>query len=516
MEAPSGAPAAVAPASEPRPAARYLLRSATSLGIAVTMERGCGFAANLLAARVGGNPQQFGAYSLAFMTATTVATYAGAGIGTTATCFSAEHAQNAAGYGRLIRVLALISVVSAAVAVLCMWLGAGPLASVLLNNSGLKSLLQASAFAAGAMILLECMRGFLTGSQAWGGLLLLSGTAGAGLLLALPAAALIGPGFMITAYAGAIITAVFACVLFTRRQLTTPATANDENSTGLSVNRVWLFGLTQLAGVIGLNAAGWWVASLIARMDPTLGQMGLFAVASQLRNMVAVIPGFLGQASFARITGSRLTEEQRRIFGTGTFLVTMAGLLAATGGIIILPWVLQLYGRSYRTAELAATLTMLTALIHMGGAPAAFRLNVVSLRWTTAINLIWSLSVAGLGFWLVSGGGALGAAAVYLAAHLLSALIVLLGLRSLEGLPRGTVAVFVLTIVSCVALGGVAWMRWSDASHTLLWTLAAAAAALLPGYGLYRVARTHQWLEEDFSFRSILALLKLRPRTAGI
>lgn len=511
----TGSPAAMAPREESRRPLASLLRSAATLGIAVTLERGCGFAANLLAARLGGSPQQFGAYSLAFMTASTVATYAGAGIGNTSTRFSAEHADNANGYGRLVRVLALISVVSAIAASLCMWLGAGPLARVLLNNPDLKSLLQAAALAAGAMILLECMRGFLIGSQAYGGLLLLSGTVGAGLLLGLPVAALTGPGVMILAYAAATMTGVLACAAFLRHWKKT-GTANGEASAGPSVKRVWLFGLTQLAGVIGLNAAGWWVASLMARMDPTLGQMGLFAVATQLRNMVAVIPGFLGQASFARLTGSRLNSEQNRVFGTGMFLVTMAGLLAATIGIAVLPWALQLYGKPYRAAELTAALSMLTALIHMAGAPAAFRLNVVSLRWTAVINLIWSVAVAGLGFWLVSGGGALAAAAVYLVAHFLSSLIVLAGLYSIEGLPRGSAAVFLLTMLACLTLGGAAWMRWWDAAHMLRWTLAMLAAGLLPGYGLYRIARTQHWIGEEFSWRGALALLKPRTQTANL
>src|SRR5271163_857386 len=71
----------------PRPNLGVMLLSGTSaLGVVTLLERGLGFLANLAVARVGG-AQIFGAYSVAMTTATNVASYAGAGIGTTANRF---------------------------------------------------------------------------------------------------------------------------------------------------------------------------------------------------------------------------------------------------------------------------------------------------------------------------------------------------------------------------------------------------------------------------------------------
>ena len=83
----AGGPAAgVVPAPSqpvPREIARHLVSGTSALGAGVLLERGLGFAANLLAARLGG-AATFGAYSLAFTNASQISAYAGGGIGATA------------------------------------------------------------------------------------------------------------------------------------------------------------------------------------------------------------------------------------------------------------------------------------------------------------------------------------------------------------------------------------------------------------------------------------------------
>ncbi len=64
------------------------------------------FLANIAAARLGG-AHVFGAYSVAMTTANNVASYAGAGIGTTANRFSGEYPYGGGGYRGLLRTLAL-------------------------------------------------------------------------------------------------------------------------------------------------------------------------------------------------------------------------------------------------------------------------------------------------------------------------------------------------------------------------------------------------------------------------
>ena len=108
---------AEAPA-ERRSLGRLLLSGSSALGAATLVERGLGFAANLAAARLGG-AHVFGAYSVAMTTANNVASYAGAGIGTTANRFSGEYPYGKPGYASLLSSLAMVSLGSAALQESC-------------------------------------------------------------------------------------------------------------------------------------------------------------------------------------------------------------------------------------------------------------------------------------------------------------------------------------------------------------------------------------------------------------
>ena len=75
---------------------RKILGGVSSLGAAAAIERGLSFLANLCAARLGG-AATFGSYALALTTANNIASYAGAGIGSTAARFSGQYANDALG-----------------------------------------------------------------------------------------------------------------------------------------------------------------------------------------------------------------------------------------------------------------------------------------------------------------------------------------------------------------------------------------------------------------------------------
>ena len=173
-------------AALPRHVAKNLFSGTSALGLSIVIERGLGFLANLLAARLGG-ASTFGAYSLAITTANNISTYAAGGIGSTAVRFSGKYSRESAGYPTLSKVLLIISVVSATVAALGLWIGAGPVAR-LLGKPVLTGLLSWAALSAASMIMLECCRGFLVGQRRLAPMLLLSGTVGVGMICLLPIA----------------------------------------------------------------------------------------------------------------------------------------------------------------------------------------------------------------------------------------------------------------------------------------------------------------------------------------
>lgn len=453
------------PEKAPTPGlAHSLVNGISSVGIATSIERGLQFLGHLLAARIGGTTV-FGAYSLALTTANSVATYAGVGIGITANRFSGMYPFGSRQYPRLQRALALMSTQSALLAAAALWFLAAPLAARLVRNPALTGLLKLAALSSAAIILLECMRGFLTGQRRYTALLVLSILAGGGMLLTVPAASLIGAKAMIAGQAAVATVAVAVCVLFAGR-LGIRSTAPPEGDDGpkLRLSYVWLFGVGQLFGVVGLNAAGLWTASLVSRADQTLLQMSFYVAATQIRNVIAMIPGLVQQSCYAM-----LGEESAggyggpgRVLIASTLLASLLALALTGTAIAVLPWALRLaYGNAFRGAEPAAALAIATALVHMSGAPAVSRLTILSLRSIAVVNAVWAVLVIALGPIFIPRGGAVPATAILLSMHFLSALLVLGGLWNRGELPRGLIAVSSPMLAGSCLFAVLAWIRWT-------------------------------------------------------
>lgn len=514
---------AAAPASAPDPSARpegratlglLLLSGSSTLGIAALIERGLGFTANLMAARLGG-AHIFGAYSVAMNAANNIASYAGAGIGNTANRFSGEYPYGKDGYGGLLRALALVSIGSAAIAALALWVAAKPLATLLLRNPGLTPLLRLAAWSAGVVILLECLRGLLIGQRRFAALLTLCALFGGGMLLLLPLASQHGPSAMVMVQVTAGLCAVLICVAASRKLRFAPLRATPRGS-GPRPGVIVRFGMVQLAGTIGINAAGWWVASLVARADISLVQAGWYSVATQLRNICSMPAWLISQTVYAQLSESsgRDYGGAGRVTLVSTIAATMVALLVAGPAVASMPWLIRhLYGRDFANAELAATLLVATGLLHMSAAPAANRLTVVSLPLTGIINGVWALIVAGLGTWWISSGGAAQAALSFLAAHIFAALAVLISLLWLGAAPRALAVASLPSLAGSILFAGFGWMR-SAGNHPLGFSMAILAATGGLIWLCLRDLRQHTSAVENLSLPGMMAALRsaLQPR----
>ncbi len=519
----------------PREVTRHLLSGTSALGLGVFAERGFGFLANVLAARLGG-ASTFGAYSLAITTAANISTYASGGIGATAARFSGKYPYGGPTYPILARALIIVSLVSATLAAAGLWLGAGPLAT-LLHKPSLAPLLGWAALSAAGMILLECARGFFVGQRRLRALLLLSGVVGFGMLLLLPAAALHhSPVRMVLSQGAVTGAAVLVCLALARPlgllgppSVTSaqhaPEASKPRTAIGPMLREIWAFGMVQLAGLAGINLAGWWMTTLIARADATLVQMSFFAIANQLRNIVGLAPSLLTESSYAIMAReTELADTPDQVMALCTYLSTISALLLSGLGILVIPWGLSvLYGGAYRSAAATAALGLAVAVVHMGNAPAAARLTILSIRTTGVINTIWAVFVAIAGTALLLGsstaGGVLGlhlsgsgsagwAMAIYLLGHLLSAVLVLAALARRGAVPRGLLAVFATGTGAATALAALACWRTQAAAGSLslvgwstglMLALLAGALATLVGLG-----RRYRWLPSGSALRRVV------------
>ena len=501
----------VSETAAPSEAMRKVVKGTSALGVSVVLERGAGFLANTLALRYGGLAT-FGAYSFAISTANNIATYAAAGIGATAARFSGKYQHGAAGYATFTRVLGLVSVVSALVAAFGLWLGATPVAH-LLGQPRLTGLLHWAALSAAGIVLVECARGFFVGQRRIAALVLLSLLVGAGMLMLLPLAATRhNPVRMIISQGALTVTAVGLCLLLARPlRLLAPRTEKIPGEFRSMLREVWGFGLVQLVGLVGSNLAGWWLITLVARADTSMVQMGLFGIASQLRNLVGLAPGLLTEGSYA-VMADPAGEEARtpqHILGFTSFISSLTGMVFASLGILFAPWLLHLiYKLSYGSASMTVAIALTLAVMHMGNAPAAARLSIISIRASGVINTLWAVFVAVTGTLLMlHGGSAAMAMGVYLLAHTISSILVLSVLASKASLPRGLPLTFAVATGGTGTIAGLAAARALRPEATSLLTLSMLLVMMLAVGTMLALGRRYHWLPSRSVMRRLSASL---------
>jgi O-antigen/teichoic acid export membrane protein len=500
----------------PRHVTRHLLKGSFALGFSVSVERGMGFIANILAARLGG-AQTFGAYSLAISTANNISTYAGGGIGSTAARFSGKYPRGGAGYSTLARALAVVSLFSAVIAATGLWLGAGPIAH-LMQKPTLTGLLHWTAISAVGIILLECARGFFIGQGRLPALVLLSLIVGSGMVLLLPFAALSHNPVRMIVLQGAITTsAVVVCLLLAKRLgLLSPEGSGTALPLLPMLREVWGFGVVQLGGLIGVNFAGWWLTTLLARSDTTLVQMSFFAIASQLRNIAGLAPSMLTESSYA-VMGERegqASNTPQQVMALCTFASAAGAFVLAGLGIVATPLALRLmYGRGYTAAASAVVMALAVAVVHMGNAPAAARLSIVSIRAVGVINTVWAVFVAiAATLFLLHHGSAWKAMAIYLGAHLLSSGLVLVMLYRKDHIPEGMAGVYYLASGTAAALAALAALRIAHPQQTWVITAGMTALFAVVTWVMLAAGRRHGWVPGSASLRQIAAGQLMRIR----
>ncbi|MDP8989397.1 MAG: hypothetical protein M3N41_04865 [Acidobacteriota bacterium] len=461
--------------------------------------------ANILAARWGG-AQIFGAYSIALTAANSVAWYVGAGIGDTASRFVAEHPRGAPSYHQVVRCLLVIACVSAVVASGLLWVGAEPMARVVLRNEKLAGPLRVAALSSVAFLFLECCRGLFIGTRSFGRLLILSTLVGVGLLAVVPSAAKLGASQMLVRQAGVVLVAVVVGLVLILRDRHVPSPHEVRKLESPRLGRVWKFGLMQLGGVAGMNAAGWWTASLVARWDVSLLQVAFYAVATQLRNVSSLVPSLVQHGNFAFFTdeGARKHGGADRVITVSSFVSSALATVCSGIAVLVVPWILSyFYGKDYLRAELPAVLAIATLLVHFGVAPAASRLMILSPLSAGVVNGIWSVFVVFMATLLIPSYGALAATATLFMAHVVSMFLVVGSLWKLDSLPTGVTMLAILDTVTACATVLVGWARTHYSDHTLGSNIFLVAMTVSVTLILLRLGQDQGVFPRPFKFASL-------------
>ena len=496
------------PTALPSHVAKHVVQGTSTLGASVFVERGASFLANVLTARLAG-AAVFGAYSLGITTANNISTYAAGGIGSTATRFSGKYPHDSGSYREFAQVMATISLCSAALAALALSLGAGAIAS-LLHKPELTGLLRWASITAAGMVLLECARGFFVGQRRLLALATLSILVGFGMLAVLPAVSLMHhPTALVISHGAITLTSVALCCVMAARLHLLPSPGSASKIAFLPLLReVWGYGVIQLSGLVSANVAGWWVTALVARGDPSLVQISFFAIASQLRNLIGLIPSLLTEGSFAVMATPDPDggSVPHRVMALCTFAATAVSLAIAALVTIVAPFLLRLvYGSAYQMAALAVSVAVGVAVVQMGNAPPSARLSVVSIRSTAVLNTAWAAIAAIAGTVLMlKGGTAAGAMAVFLGSHIVIAGMVLVVLYRNDRLPAGMIHLFLVSTASIVSLCLLAAYRVTHTSQERRITAVMCALTVGALLWLYRLGKSHDWLPSRAMIQGLL------------
>ena len=152
----------------------------------------------------------------------------------------------------------------------------------------------------------------------------------------------------------------------------------------------------------------------------------------------------------------------------------------------------------------------------MGNAPAAARLTIVSIRATGVINTLWAIFVAAAAtLFLVFGGGAWQALAIYFVAHILSSTLVLITLKRNDHVPPGMVQLFSFSTVFAALLAALAIFRGYHPEYTTSVTAVMALVFVLAASTLFLLGREYRWLPSAVAVRSGLVWVQSRLRRSS-
>ncbi len=383
------------------------------------------FATAVTAARLLG-VDAFGAYSIIKITGFTMATMAGAGLGTTATKYIAE--MRGSENGRLSGILGLCSVVATCTS-LCfagvILFFAPQVAGEYLKAPHIAEQLRIAA----VYIFFVTLNGYQAGALA--GFEAFSVLAKINLIQALVSLTLIA---VLTLYFGLTgsASALGLAALF-NWMLHQMAIRREVGRQGIKIrySGIWqekdvLLNFTfpaALSSIIGA-ATVWSCNAFLTRQPEGLTQMAIFSAANNFRSFILFVPGLVSHVAspiLCNLLGEKRQSTYSRLFWINIAASATAATLVAGTLIVAAPYVLVLFGKGFREGEsVAMVIVVMTVIEVMANAFYRSLFAHGKLWWQLRIIICWSIALGMVTFTTVGDYGALGLAYAYLSAHAVS------------------------------------------------------------------------------------------------
>lgn len=368
--------------------------------------------------------EAFGQFSFLQGTVMTAATFAGFGLGLTATryvaCYRREDPRRA---GTFIRFVMIIASVVSALASVAMAAGAPYIAARVFHLPGLSTSIRWAALYLFCVTVNGVQTGVLAGFENFRAVANVNVTRGVStLLITLPLVWLWGIEGAVAAMG---LAGALAYGMSLRQVASTSRAHGIPKGLGVDWSHakvLWTFSFPAVMAGLLVSPVTWLASLWLSRQPHGYGELGLFGAANQWRSVVSFIPTILSQPLLPLLTslaGERKQSYDRLVIFS---IVLNAGAAAAAGLTLVLamPLVSMSYGRSFVGLNNVLIPLVLAGVISCAAIPVGNALVSEGRIWLGLfLNLIWACCLLAVAYFAIPADGARGLAYSFLAAYVI-------------------------------------------------------------------------------------------------
>jgi O-antigen/teichoic acid export membrane protein len=396
--------------------------------VGAVISQGTNLIASIITARLLGR-EQFGQYGMVQSTVGMLASFAGLGLGVTATKYVAElRNRDPERAGRIIALSSLVAVCSGGLLALFLVFLAPALAASTLNAPALATELRIAS----VLLLLNAINGVQTGALT--GFEAFRAIARINLVRGLAAFPLTVTLVLLWRLPGAVwalaASAAIACWLSQRalQQCCAAAGIRTKLSSSWVERRVlWTFSTPAFLSGAMVAPVTWIANTMLVNQPGGYREMAIFAAASQWRNAVIFLPSLLLQPLLpllSNLSGERPQAFSRLLWGSVALVFAVSSCLSLPIILYRLP-VMSAYGRDFSSGGPVLAILLVSAILSVSVAPVGQAIAAQSAMWSGfALNSLWAVVMLASAWLMVRPLGAEGLAWAWLLSYVAHAVSV--------------------------------------------------------------------------------------------
>jgi O-antigen/teichoic acid export membrane protein len=389
-----------------------------------------GLVTSVILARLLGQ-EKLGEYGMVFSTIAMFQTFAGFGLGVTATRYVAqfrkEQPERAAG---VVRLSLNASVLTGAFFAILLFALAPLIAAKTLAAPHLAGLVRISSVVLFLVAVDGAQTGILAGLESFRAVAFINVLYGALNLIVMVCGAL-AAGLL-----GAVIAlCVSQFIKFVLNRAVLRRETQRAGLTGVScraaelVPILWAFSLPALLSGLLVDPVGWASNTILVNQPEGYSEMGILGAASSWYAAITFVPSSLAALALpvlSDLLGRGKTEQFSKVLKLKVLLFGALALAAAVPIALLSKPIMGLYGESFVSGSHVLEMTAVSAVMVAILAPLSSAISSAGKMWfSLLLNATWAVAYLGMSFWWIPEWGALGQVAARTAAYAL--LIVILG-----------------------------------------------------------------------------------------